>query len=187
MGRRVGFLAMLVTAGLSMGSASAVAQSGAPTPVVSFTGMSYPAPCEDATPAFQVVDGIQQMRGMDCHGSTVATDPRFKGTYLTAVNADRYPEGADGSQLTVTTVVRRVENADGAWQGSAITVSDTVTASGTDDPPTPETVVFTGEGGYAGLTAVVVFSPFANSQLRGVIFRGSPPPPPALPAASPAG
>ena len=50
------------------------------------------------------------MRGMDCHGSTVATDPRFKGTYRTAMNADRYPKGADGSQLTVTTVVRRVEN-----------------------------------------------------------------------------
>ena len=187
MGKRFGFLAVLGIAVLSVGSASVAAQSGAPTPIVSFAGMTYPAPCEDATPAFEVVDGVQQMRGMDCHGGTTATDPRFKGTYLTAVNSDRHPEGADGSQLTVTTVVRRIENAGGAWQGSAVTVSDTVAASGTDDPLTPETVVFTGEGGYAGLTAVVVFSPFANSQLRGVIFPGPPPPPPVLPAASPAG
>jgi len=187
MGKRVGFLALLVIAALSVGPGSVVAQSGAPSPIGSFTGTSTVAQCEDVTPSFQVVEGVQQMRGLVCPGSTTATDPRFKGRMLIAWDADRYPEGADGSQLTVTTVVRRVENADGAWQGSATTVSDTVTASGTDDPPTPETVVFMGEGGYAGLTAIVVFSPITNSQLRGVIFRGSPPPPPALSAASPAG
>ena len=43
-------------------------------------------------------------------------------------------------------------------------------------------VVFTGEDGYAGLTAIVVFAPFVNGSVQGLIFQGSPPP-----AASPAG
>lgn len=187
MDRRVGYLAMLVIAALSVGSVSVsvVAQSAepaVPAPIVSFTGRSSLVPCEEATPVFGTVDGVVQTRGMDCHGTITATDPRFEGTYLVASNADRYPTSVFRSSLTVETVVRRVENADGAWQGSATITADDMPASGEDGTIATETVVFTGEGAYAGLTAVVVFMPFVNATLRGVIFPGSPPPPP--PAAS---
>ncbi len=61
-----------------------------------------------------------------------------------------------------------------------------LTAEGADADIAPSTVVFTGEGGYAGLTAIVVFQPFVNGSARGVIFQGSAPPA-ASPATSPAG
>jgi len=182
MARRISFLFLIVLA-LSASSIGVSAQSPSPVAPVWFTGKIFPVPCDDVTPTFEITDDVVRTRGMDCHGTMQATDPRFAGSYLTFDNSDRYASSGDVPGFTVWTSVRRIENDGGAWQGSA-------SSGAARDPSVPgwegdianESVVFTGEGGYAGLTAIVVFMPFVNGSVRGVIFEGSPPP-----AASPAG
>ncbi len=86
--------------------------------------------------------------------------------------------------MSVWTIVRRVENDGGAWRGDAFTsafLGGLLPGGLIHDPP--ETVVFTGEGGYEGLTAVVEFgSPHVvTSGVRGFIFPAPlPPAPPTL-------
>lgn len=132
---------------------------------------------------------MEEMRDSRCELWMGTTDPRFTGGYVVMSNADTYHAVAgaleDGA-LTVSSVIRRVENDDGAW-----VAEPTVTASWfseADDEGTVvqtertipiESITFFGEGGYQGLTAIVWLNPFIiNSQLWGVIFEGEPPPTP---------
>ena len=128
---------------------------------------------------------IGQVRGCRCQPGWIGTtDLRFTGTYTSVLNIDTY-RGADvappDGAFNVWTVVRRVENDEGAWQGAATTVA------WVNDPDewliddAPATVVFTGEGGYDGLTAIVTIQDrIVPSGVRGYIFEGSPPPAPSV-------
>jgi hypothetical protein len=149
-----------------------------------FTGRWWVPACGQGD-VFENFDEVLRFRGFRCEGSMGSSDPRFAGTYVSVANIDTYrgegyapPDGA----FNVWTISRRVENEDGAWQGEA------TTAAWADGPETevfivdpPETMVFIGERGYDGLTAVVEFAPrVLNSHVRGFIFEGLPPPAPSL-------
>ena len=106
------------------------------------------------------------------------TDPRLRGTLYVYGNADEYvhPGFDTGRDWAVASIVLRIENAEGAWQGSGHEVS-------VPDIPVLEwsVAVLTGEGAYDGLTAVVggTWSDDpCGSELRGLIFAGEPPPMP---------
>ena len=180
-GGRAALLAVLSLATLAAG---AVAQSAGPVSD-GFTGQAGYGDCEDPAGTFEIVDDVQQVRGYQCRSGWIGTtDPRFTGTYTSVANIDTYrgaevapPEGA----FNVWTVVRRVENDEGAWQGAA------TTAAWVNDPDAwfvgdpPAVVVFTGEGGYEGLTAIVTIQErIVPSGVRGYIFEGSPPPVPSI-------
>ena len=159
-------------------------------PPTGFSGWLHGLPGEEACGGRLSRSGpIDEVRDSRCELWMGTTDPRFTGRYVVMSNADTYHEttGAleDGS-LTVSSVVRRVENDDGAW-----VAEPTVTASWfseADDEGTVvqtertipiEPITFFGQGGYEGLTAIVWLNPFIiNSQLWGVIFEGEPPPTP---------
>ena len=111
------------------------------------------------------------------------------GRYILTANYDTYHEVAgalEGGRLAVWSVIRRVENDDGAWAATPTVTAwwlaeaddgGTVTQSGRTIPIEP--ITFVGEGDYVGLTAIVWLNPFiVNSQLWGVIFEGEPPPAP---------
>ena len=85
---------------------------------------------------------------------------------------------------TVWTYEYRVENDDGAWQ------SDPVSGIEFAEREMKVAPVFTGEGAYEGMTAIVEMSGretdesgVSNADLRGAIFGGSPPPPSGFPTA----
>ena len=159
-------------------------------PPTGFSGWLHGLPGEEACSGRLSRSGpMEEMRDSRCELWMGTTDPRFTGRYVVMSNADTYHEttGAleDGS-LTVSSVVRRVENDDGAWF-SAPTVTawwvakadDQGTVSQSERTISIESITFFGEGGYEGLTAIVWLNPFIiNSQLWGVIFEGEPPPTP---------
>ncbi len=180
MGQRAVLLAILLLTSLAVGAA---AQSTGPASD-GFTGQSYVGDCGESGGTFEIVDGVEQFHGFRCEGHIGSSDPRLTGTYVSVANIDTY-RGADFAPhegaFNVWTIVRRVENDEGAWQGEA------TTAVWVDDPDTwfiadpPATVVFTGEGGYAGLTAAVTFTErMVQAGMTGYIFAGSPPPAPSI-------
>ena len=176
---RVG--AFLVVAAVSValvtGVVGAGAQSPAPTSAVWFTGSVFPAPCEDATPSFAVTPQVTKVRGLDCHGAVQATDPRFAGDYERLSSVDTYTI-PDAGSVTMATTVHTIINDGGAWDGSPSTALERQSLTDEDDSDlAPETVVFKGRGGYAGSTAIVVFDPLVNGELRGIIITGPSPEP----------
>jgi hypothetical protein len=108
---------------------------------------------------------------------TDASDPRLDGTIYHASNADVYTlpgNEAEGPEFAMFT--KRIENDEGAWEGSAVLLSspDGTTYVG----PT----VMTGEGAYEGLTAIIANDPDtwaeSSSCVTGYIIEGSIPAPP---------
>jgi hypothetical protein len=99
------------------------------------------------------------------------SDPRLNGDYYVSVDMDFHGAGAE-----VWSYTRRIENADGAWQGS--TTSANLPGAG---PNTVVTLVLTGEGAYEGLTALfeeTYDNGTCSSEVRGLIIGGEPPPAP---------
>ena len=104
------------------------------------------------------------------------SDPRLDGTWYNSADADQYslPGGASGPHLATET--HRIENDDGAWQGSFVVV-------GTPDHPSTcmeydLQYVLVGEGAYEGLTAVMIGSDGACPNTEGYIVEGNVPAPP---------
>jgi S-formylglutathione hydrolase FrmB len=99
------------------------------------------------------------------------SDPRLMGDYFVSVDMEYEGAGAE-----VWSYTRRIENADGTWQGS--TTSANLPGAG---PNTSVTLVLTGEGAYEGLTALfeeTYDNGTCSSVVRGLIIEGEPPPPP---------
>ena len=117
---------------------------------------------------------ILRGRGFTCRQSlTSVSDPRLEGTLHQAWDEDQYALPGNELGAKVATFTDRIENDEGAWQGSAVLLSypDGTTSC------TP--MVMTGEGAYEGLTAVVAFEAFyEDCAVRGYIIDGSVPPPP---------
>ena len=132
---------------------------------------------------------IEEVRDFRCELWMGTTDPRFTGRYILTANYDTYHEVAgalEGGRLAVWSVIRRVENDDGAWAAAPTVTAwwlaeaddgGTVTQGERTIPIEP--ITFLGEGDYEGLAAIVWLNPFiVNSQLWGVVFEGEPPPAP---------
>ena len=184
-GRRVVLSVALMFVVLAGSAVAVAAQSEAAVPA-SFSGWVRPSndDCGEG-PTFEIVEKVEQVRGYRCEQWMGTSDPRFTGTCLTVRNADSY-RGEDvapsGGSFGVSRVVRRIENDEGTWVADATTGAwgeglfedGEVVFSG-------ETVLFTGEGAYEGLTAVVWLQPQRiQSPVRGVIFADAPPPVPSL-------
>jgi hypothetical protein len=137
-----------------------------------------------------IIDGVEHIYGTRCRTIVEdSSDPRFSGTWFVVNSEDGYgmgPEVRAGSEdgYTVWTNEYRVENEDGAWQ------SDPVSGIEFAEREMMVAPVFTGEGAYEGLTAIVEMSDretdesgASDASLRGAIFVGSPPPPSGFPTA----
>jgi hypothetical protein len=171
---------------LAAGSVAAQ-EDDAPAPPVEFTA------CTSAGPAVQPLS-VEQVSLPD--GETTieresityrqpvrqVTDPRLEGTWYHTEDNDNYSgPGTDG--LVIGTWTRRIENDEGAWQGTTpqtIDFPDGTNVGGASGP-----YVMIGEGAYAGLTALLTHSEEGCPNTRGYIFEGSIPSAPAQPASTP--
>jgi hypothetical protein len=156
-----------ITAGLLAGtSVGVVGQSGDEGPV-QFTGrIAGGSPIASGTVG--TVDDRTETRGNGWTFSSVeVSDPRLEGTVTHTLNIDDH----DGQAYRVLSATWRIENEGGAWEGSEHSVILP------DGSRTTATAVLSGEGGYAGLTALVevTFVGF-DKEWRGVILEGGLPP-----------
>ena len=100
------------------------------------------------------------------------SDSRFSGTWTSTRNGLQYP---DPGGFMVWHQTYRIENEDGAWQG---TPTIWLTSRGSRDPQ-PVTSVFTGEGAYEGWMVVAEIRREATGYVfDGVMYEGRIPPPP---------
>jgi hypothetical protein len=130
----------------------------------------------------------REVRGMMRSTGDEMSDPRFNGTYSIHMAGDEYVyEGVDTSDHPMLiTGLLRIENDEGAWQGSA---PDAYLPDGPE--VTWGMMVLTGEGAYEGLT-VAFWSRLVDDQcfpgdpdnpcvhdVRGLVFEGEMPPVPS--------
>ena len=82
------------------------------------------------------------------------SDPRLDGTWALAWNEDDYqgPQGA--ASANILTVILRIENDEGAWQGTDLVVRH---GPNSNWPGDAFHLALTGEGAYEGLTAAMVY------------------------------
>jgi hypothetical protein len=122
---------------------------------------------------------IERTRGFTWRGTITATDPRFSGTHYYSWDANGYTPGSANPQAPTVegqaswAEGHRIENDQGAWQGWAVGVS---LPDGTE---VAGPAVLTGEGGYAGLTAVLLGTDGACFfDFRGIVMEVPDPPVP---------
>jgi hypothetical protein len=116
---------------------------------------------------------VLQSRGFTYRQSlTSVSDPRLEGTLYSAWDQDQYilPGAAE---WTIATFTDRIENDEGAWQGSVVMLS-------VPDETSSVQMVMVGEGAYEGLTAIVAREDFwgGGCAVRGYIIDGGIPAPP---------
>jgi hypothetical protein len=150
---------------------------------VEFTACVNPGPeVQAGTEEFSQVslpDGemtITRSRGYTWQ-STVrdVSDPRLDGTWYNSFDSDQYTIPGRGPGPELGTWTHRVENDDGAWQGSGVVIfyGDGESLGGP--------LVVIGEGAYEGLTAVFGIIGFGEApcpNTRGYIIEGGVPAPP---------
>jgi hypothetical protein len=123
--------------------------------------------------------GVTRIEGATSTGVWEASDPRLSGEVTYVGNWHRY---STAPAFQVEAASRVVVNEGGGWVGTA-------TALAGDKVGNYDTVVLTGEGAYAGLTAYVLMDWTKDpATFVGAIFPGempSPPEPGGSPSASP--
>jgi hypothetical protein len=183
-------IAVTAAVGLLAWSTSSLAAQDEDAPPVPVSACITPGPEVQQGTEEEVVtslpDGemtITQSRGFTYRQSlTSVSDPRLEGTLYQAVNQDDYTLPGDEPSVGITsgrptglaigTFTNRIENGEGAWEGSAVQL----------DLPDGTTyvapLVMTGEGAYEGLTAIVGFVDIWNDcAVTGYIIEGSIPAP----------
>jgi hypothetical protein len=119
----------------------------------------------------------ERQRGYTWSGTHTATDDRFSGTHYYSWDGDSYTlaSGADGPGVAAEGL--RIENDEGAWQGSG------ATATLPDGTVANSPLVMTGEGAYEGMTAALLWvdGP-CFLDLRGIVIEFPEPPVPATTA-----
>jgi hypothetical protein len=169
-------IAVVAAGGLLAASAGSVAgqvEDDAPEPPVEFSACIYPGPAVHEGTVVSSSDGemtIVRERGATFRQSlTEVSDPRLEGTLYQAWDADVYTlpgNEAEGPGFGVFT--DRIENDEGAWQGSVVVLSFP------DGSGTWGTMVMTGEGAYEGLTALVSFDDSrGDCVVKGYIIEGT--------------
>jgi hypothetical protein len=149
---------------------------------VEFTACVNPGPnVHNGTEEFVEVplsDGLLTVKRSrrDTWQSTVrdVSDPRLVGTWYNSINGDQYTMPGSGPGPILDAWTHRIENEEGAWQGSLLGIE--IPGGESLDGP----LVMVGEGAYEGLTAVAIVAfgggPCPNT--RGYIIDGTVPPPP---------
>jgi hypothetical protein len=108
---------------------------------------------------------------------TEVSDPRLAGTFTRSWDEDEYFQGPAFLSIVVTT--DRIENDEGAWQGSAAVWYRPDTESEQSFAP----AVLVGEGAYEGLTAILSgVGSHEPCSVTGYIIEGSIPVPPVPPS-----
>jgi hypothetical protein len=104
------------------------------------------------------------------------SDPRLAGTFTRSWDEDEY--FSDGEAfLSIVVVTDRIENDEGAWQGSGVWYRPA------DTEWSLAPMVLVGEGAYEGLTAILggAYS-YGECAVSGYIVEGSIPAPPVPPS-----
>lgn len=118
-------------------------------------------------------DGTQHVRdGHSPNGCVVTTDdPRVSGHRTSAWNMDLWGNTNAGTGALVEWGTPRLENAGGAWEGSATGVASF--------PGRGTSMVnwYRGTGDYAGLAYFELWTGSDPWQIQGQVFPGDPPPP----------
>jgi hypothetical protein len=134
--------------------------------------------CSDPDAKVNLV--VIEYRNGECSPQTwTASDPRLTGTVAYRWNDDTYR--TDEGALSVNKSASYFRNDDGGWVCSSTNLTK---GSGLfSEPTTGETATCVGEGGYEGLSALLVIDGAARPQtIEGLIFSGDFPPPPGPPA-----
>ncbi len=169
-------LALTLLAGTT---SSAIAQSAEPSadPAMTpawVTGTLTLAPgCIEPTSTTEA--GVEHQRGFRCEPQTwTTTDPRLTGTASSALNVDVYL--ADRASISVSSGTYDVRNDGGGWLCHR---AGLYRPGLTPDDDNDEMVTCVGNGGYEGLTAVLV-NDWTTSPITitGIIFAGEVPPNP---------
>jgi hypothetical protein len=152
----------------------------APTRV---TGDIQPAP-SCSSPDFEVDGDVRRSRNGECSPQTwTSSDPRLTGEVSNRWNEDTYQ--TDEGSISVGMDTRYLRNDDGGW---ACSYGYLVDGSGQFADPlagSTSTYTCTGDGGYAGLSAILVLEDTGgfSADIVGLIFPGDLPPLPEPPAA----
>jgi hypothetical protein len=140
-----------------------------PKPMTDGEGPEYVTGTDSALRVTQsgtetVVGGVTQIRGQEMESLETMNDPRVSGTSRITLNGDLHdPVMAEWGTT-------RLENADGAWEGTW------TGASWDAGGATNVSGWLVGTGAYAGFTYYFhVFGPSTPYQVEGIIFEGSPP------------
>jgi hypothetical protein len=167
-----------IAIGLLTGSAVGVMaqEDAAVSPPREFTGHIVCGPevrtgtLESVAAADDSGSALSRTRGYAWETSATMSDPRLEGTYYISYDTDEYR--GPGGTTTIGSGTWRIENEEGAWQGSYLHA---------DDPDYATTVwmPLVGEGDFDGLTALweSVYNPsgLCSWDVRGVIIDGDPP------------
>lgn len=107
---------------------------------------------EDATGPAEVANepGITHERGLTAVGTSELSDARLQGDVSMALSSDEYWK--PGTVAGVTTFRLRIENDEGAWEGTGMWA---FLPSGTATKPSTRVDVLYGEDAYEGLVAVM--------------------------------
>jgi hypothetical protein len=128
------------------------------------------------------MDGdVLRVRNIECSPQTwTSSDPRLTAEVARRYNEDTYQ--VDEGSISVGTDTADLRNDGGGWACSTISLLE---GSGdTSQRVTGDTVTCTGDGGYAGLSAVLIIEQVGRSEgFSGLIFYGDIPPLPEAPAA----
>jgi hypothetical protein len=115
---------------------------------------------------------VMRSRGWAWQPSATMSEPRLEGTYYYASDGDEYrTEGVTGVP-SVGSGTWRIENDEGAWQGSHTNVGFS------DGTFSKATTILNGEGAYEGLTVIWEEQPDGPTctwDVRGLIIEGEVP------------
>jgi hypothetical protein len=153
--------------GWSVGAAAQDKTAPAQLPA-EFTGHIACGP-EVRSPTSETQGGVVQGRGGAWHPTATMSDRRLEGDYYISFDGDTYSSPA-GTAVGAGTW--RIENDEGAWQGSYTNVGF---ADGTASVVSTPLV---GEGAYGGLTAIWESTYDGEAcawDVRGVIIEGDVP------------
>ena len=125
-------------------------------------------------PTDAVVDGVLQIRGLEREGPIESTDPRLTGTLSRVIDLDLQRVG-DFGEVAVFTVRNRIDNDMGSWSGTSVGIGRNGPDIAADEELDFHTILLTGEGGFDGLSAIVL-ADFAQREvggdIKGVIYQG---------------
>jgi len=129
------------------------------------------------------MDGdVLRSRNIECSPQAwTSSDPRLTAEVSRRYNEDTYQ--TDEGRISVGTDTADLRNAGGGWACSTISLLE---GSGSSSQRvTGDTVTCTGDGGYAGLSAVLIIEQVGGRSegFSGLIFSGDFPPLPEAPAA----
>ncbi len=183
MGLALAALSVLALAGIVIAGASPAPSPMpiAPVPPTWITGTVLRASsCSGSETSID--PGVRHEWNTECSPQTwTSSDPRLTGPVARRWNEDIYE--TDAGTYTVSMDAAYLQNDGGSW---ACTDSRLLEGSGSGSTAvTGGNFTCVGEGGYAGLSAIVVLEPSVgfNEDLVGLIFSGELPPMPGPPAA----